>query len=200
VPSPILPAALGVASLVALGRFLNRRRLPRAPADAALVFGRGSEWKSSGRIRTAASIFHRGVVRHLVVSGGVPANGVSEAERFRRGLLAAGVPDGCISLEDRATNTAENCTFSLPILRRHGARSVVLVMSDFEGVRAHLTAQKAWGGEMEIFDCHAPSPGHWSPHGWWLTREGWYWTWHTVSRLFRYGLLPCLWRGSSGRW
>ena len=109
-PSPILPA-LAVAALVALGRFLNRRRLPRgAPADAALVFGTGSEWKSASRIETAAALFHRGVVRHLVVSGGVPAAGVTEAERFRRGLRAAGVPDACISLEDRATNTAENCT------------------------------------------------------------------------------------------
>ncbi len=182
--------------LVAFGRFLNRRRLPGTNrADAALVFGTGVEWKARARIATAAELFHRGVVRHLIVSGGVPVNGLTEAEQFRRALVAAGIPDRYISLEDQASNTAENCTLSLPVLRRHGFRSVVLVMSDFEGIRAHLTARKAWrGAGIEIFDCHAPSPGHWAPHSWWLTREGWYWSWHTVSRLFRYRLLPHLWR------
>jgi uncharacterized SAM-binding protein YcdF (DUF218 family) len=187
-----------VGGLAALGRFLDRRRLPPpgVVADAALVFGTGAEWKARSRCETAAALFHQGRVRWLIVSGCVPREGMTEAERFRRALVELGVPAERILLEDRATNTAENCAFSLSILQRLGFRSVVLVMSDFEGIRAHLTARRAWAGQgIRIYDAHAPSPGYWSRHTWWLTREGRRWTWHTVSRLFRYGLLRHLWSG-----
>ncbi|HEX7242531.1 MAG TPA: YdcF family protein [Longimicrobiaceae bacterium] len=192
----LLPLAV-LGGLSALGRFLDRRRLPPPgePADAALVFGAGAEWKARSRCETAAGLYRRGTVRNLVVTGGAPVEGVTEAERFRRMLVGLGVPAERIFTEDRAANTAENCTRSLPVLREHGFRSVVLVMSDFEGIRAHLTARRAWSGEgIRIYDAHAPSPGRWSRHGWWLTREGRRWTWHTVSRLFRYRLLPHLLR------
>ncbi len=186
-----------VGTLAALGRFLDRRHLPPpgVVADAALVFGTGEAWKAGPRCETAAALYHQGRVRWLIVSGCVPKEGLTEAERFRRTLVELGVPAGRILLEDRATNTAENCALSLPILQRHGFRSVVLVMSDFEGIRAHLTARRAWAGQgIRIYDAHAPSPGYWGRHTWWLTRGGWRWTWHTVSRLFRYRLLPYLWR------
>jgi hypothetical protein len=71
---------------------------------------------------------------------------------------------------------------------------VVLVMSDFKGIRAQRTAKKARRGQgIRLDDWHAPSPGHRIPHTWWLSREGWRWTWHTISRLFRYRLLRYLW-------
>ena len=191
-----IPLAL-LAGAAALGRFLDRRRLPPPgeSADVALVFGTGAEWKARGRCEVAARLYHERRVRRLVVSGGVPVGGVCEADRFRDALVALGVPADRIECEPCATNTAENCALALPILRRHGARSVVLVMSDFEGIRAHLTARRAWIGEnFTVWDAHAPSPGHWHRTWWWASREGRRWTWHTVSRLFRYRLLPFLWR------
>lgn len=195
----LLVVALAVVAAAAgLGPFLDRRPLPAAPADAALVFGASTEWKARARWTTAAELYHAGVVRHVIVSGGVvvPGTGISEAEWFRRGLVALGVPDGRILPEERATHTGENVAFALPILRAHGFRSVVLVMSDFEGIRAHLTARKAWRGHgIRIYDRHAPSPGHWGRWTWWLTREGRRWTWYTVTRLVRYRLLPHLWIG-----
>lgn len=192
----LLPLTV-LGSFAALGRFLDRRRLPPPGqvADAALVFGTGAEWKARSRCQTAAALYHSGRVHYLVVSGGVPKQGITEAEQFRRALAELGVPEERILAEDRATNTAENCEFCLCILQQHGFRSVVLVMSDFEGIRAHLTAKRAWAGEdIRIYDAHAPSPGYWDRHSWWLTREGRRWTWHTVSRLFRYRLLPHLWQ------
>jgi uncharacterized SAM-binding protein YcdF (DUF218 family) len=192
----LLTAAAVPLALGGLGCWIDRRRLPSTPADAALVFGASTEWKARARWTTVAELYHAGVVRHVVVSGGptVPGQGVSEAEWFRRNLLALGVPDARILVEDRATHTGENAAFALPILRAHGFRSVVLVMSDFEGIRAHLTARRAWRGHgIAIYDRHAPSPGHWGRCTWWLTREGRRWTWYTLPRLFRYRLLPYLW-------
>ncbi len=191
--------AVALAScLVAVGMFLNRRRLPAEPADVAIVFGTGLDWKAETRWKTAAVVFHRGLARQLIVSGGVPMpglDGMTEAEWFRARLVDAGVPGERIHLENRATNTGENVTFSTPILAAHSWTRVILVMSDFEGIRAHLTARRAWRGRgIAIFDCHAASIGHWSEWTWWLSKEGWQLTWYTVPRLFRYRLLPYLWR------
>jgi uncharacterized SAM-binding protein YcdF (DUF218 family) len=189
---------VGPGLLAAVGLFLNRRKLPDQPADAALVFGTGLDWKAETRVRAAVAAYNRGLARHLIVSGGVPMpglGGVTEAEWFRARLLAHGVPSDRIHVENRATNTAENVEFAMPILIAHGWTRVLLIMSDFEGIRAHLTARRAWFGQgMTIYDGHATSTGHWNAWTWWLSREGWHLTWYTVPRLFRYRLVPYLWR------
>jgi uncharacterized SAM-binding protein YcdF (DUF218 family) len=186
-----------ITALVSLGHVLNRRRLPSMSADAALVFGTGLPWKALARIRTAAQLFHHGRVRYLIVSGGVliPGTTMTEATWFRDALVRRGVPNERILVETQATNTAENATYALPIIQAQHFQRVVLVMSDFEGMRAHLTAKRAWYGQgFKIYDCHAPSTGHWNPWTWWLSREGWSLTWYTVSRLVRYRLWSYLWR------
>lgn len=190
-------AALLLATLIGLGHFLNRRKLPPHSADVGLVFGTGLDWKAQARINMAAQLYHQGVVRNLIVSGGVLVPGTNETEAawFRDQLVQRGVPEKHILQEPQATNTAENASYSLPIIRAHGFRSVVLIMSDFEGIRAHLTAKRAWQGQgLVLYDCHAPSVGHWNAWSWWLSRGGWSLTWYTVPRLFRYRLLGYLWR------
>jgi uncharacterized SAM-binding protein YcdF (DUF218 family) len=186
----------GGGALIALGHMLNRRRLPPAPVDAALVFGTGLAWKAQTRCATAARLYHRGLVRYLIVSGGVPIPGTctTEAAWFRELLIAQGVPASRILIESRSTNTAENVEFALPIIMEQRFAAVVLVMSDFEGIRAHLTAKRAWRSHgITIYDDHAPSIGRWSPWTWWLTRAGWGLTLYTVPRLFRYRLWRYLW-------
>ena len=188
---------LCLAALISLGHALNRRRLPSTPADVALVFGTGLRWKAQARIDMAAQLFQHGLVRFLIVSGGVvvPGTTITEAAWFREALIRRGVPGECILLEDRATNTAENVSYALPIIRAQRFQSVVLVMSDFEGLRAHLTAKRAWDGQgLTIYDCHALSTGHWNPWTWWLSCEGWSLTCYTVLRLIRYRLWIYLWR------
>jgi uncharacterized SAM-binding protein YcdF (DUF218 family) len=184
--------------LAGVGVFLNRRKLPLEPVDVALVFGTGLDWKAESRVTAAVAAFGRGLAPQLIVSGGVlmpGLGGMTEAEWFRDRLVERGVPSERIHLEDRATNTAENVEFSTPILEFHGWRRVLLIMSDFEGIRAHLSARRAWYGRgIDVFDLHADSTSHWNQWTWWLSREGWHLTWYTVPRLFRYRLLPYLWR------
>jgi uncharacterized SAM-binding protein YcdF (DUF218 family) len=194
----IAVALLGLACLAALlGHAIALHRPPHTPADVALVFGCGQPWKALARCRHALSLYQRGMVRHLIVSGGVPMHDDArlEADWFADWLIAHGVPAAAISRENRATNTHENVAYAWPVIAARGAQSVVLVMSDFEAIRAHLTARRAWWGQpIRIYDDHAPSPGHWHPYTWWLSREGWRLTCYTVPRLFRYRLLPYLWR------
>jgi uncharacterized SAM-binding protein YcdF (DUF218 family) len=180
-----------ISALVSLGHALNRRRLPAATADVALVFGTGLPWKAHARVSQAAQLFHQQRVVYLIASGGVfmPGTTITEAAWFRDALIRSGVPDERILMEDRATNTAENATYALPIILARQFQRIVLVMSDYEGLRAHLTAKRAWADQgLTIYDCHAPSPGHWHDWTWWLSREGWSLTWYTVTRLVRYRL------------
>ena len=186
-----------VSILIGVGFFLKKENLPQRTADAALVFGTGLAWKAKARYSHAAKLFQQGIVRNIIVSGGVSVKrvGLTEAAWFKEELLGLGVPAERIFLEYRATNAAENVEFALPILKQQRFTSIVLVMSDFTGIRAHLTAKRALlGCEIEIYNSHAPSSGHWNPWSWWLTKEGWQLTKYVVVRLFRYKLLPYLWK------
>src|SRR5262245_12425386 len=139
----VVVALILIALLIGLGHFLNRRRMPSRPVDAALVFGTGLGWKAATRLRTAEALFDAGLIRQAIVSGGVPmhdGSGMTEAEWLKARLVAHGVPVDRVLVENRATNTHENAAFSLPIITANGIRSIVLVMSDFEGIRAYLTA------------------------------------------------------------
>ncbi len=187
----ILPVAIFLAFLILIGKLLNTRKLPRDVADAALVFGTGNSWKGRARCAVASDLLRGGFVQEVIVSGGVAVidHGLTEAEWFRSILIDEGVPEDCIILENRATNTKQNVDYALDIIREKGFSSIVLVMSDFEGLRAHLTAAKSWSGQgISIYDWHAPSPGHWSENWWWLSSEGRSLTWYAVSRIYSYSL------------
>ena len=193
----LVATAAVLAPLLGIGWFFDRRHRPSAPADVALVFGCGTAWKAETRLKTALELHRQGLAPHVIVSGGVPVPAVAmtEAEWFRDRLVRDGVPAECIHMENRARNTAENVAFAWPILEAHGWRRVILVMSDFEGIRAHLTARRAWRGKgVTLYDCHAQSGTRWHRWWWWTSRDGWALTWYTLPRLFRYRLLPYLWR------
>ncbi|MFD4438670.1 YdcF family protein [Nocardia sp. NPDC058519] len=65
----------------------------------------------------------------VIVTGGNPQNGISEAEAMRRWLVARGLPGDRIHVEDRAGSTVQNALFSTRLLRDLGATSAVVVTS-----------------------------------------------------------------------
>ncbi|WP_336083731.1 YdcF family protein [Nocardia sp. SSK8] len=65
----------------------------------------------------------------VVVTGGNPQNGISEAEAMRRWLIGRGLPADRIHVEDRAGSTVQNALFSSRLLRDLGATSAVVVTS-----------------------------------------------------------------------
>ncbi|WP_278264453.1 YdcF family protein [Nocardia sp. AG03] len=65
----------------------------------------------------------------VVVTGGNPQNGISEAEAMRRWLIGRGLPADRIHVEDRAGSTVQNALFSTRLLRDLGATSAVVVTS-----------------------------------------------------------------------
>jgi uncharacterized SAM-binding protein YcdF (DUF218 family) len=102
---------------------------------------------SSDRIWHAARLFHRGVAPRIIVSGGAYAvqtgqasPSQTEAVAMRQFLLALGVPDDRIVMEEKSLNTIENMRETHALV---GAAPVALVTSAYHMPRALRLAREA---------------------------------------------------------
>jgi uncharacterized SAM-binding protein YcdF (DUF218 family) len=72
----------------------------------------------------------------IIVTGGNPQNGVTEAAQMRRMLMMLGVPNSRIIVEDRANSTVQNAQFSVPLAKQAGTSGIILVTSTTHQDRA----------------------------------------------------------------
>jgi uncharacterized SAM-binding protein YcdF (DUF218 family) len=72
----------------------------------------------------------------IIVTGGNPQNGVTEAAQMRRMLLMLNFPDSRIIVEDRANSTVQNAQFSVPLAKQAGTSGIILVTSSTHQGRA----------------------------------------------------------------
>ena len=100
----------------------------------------------------------------LVCSGGLgrltrDSWAESEAVKFRREAVNAGVPEERILLEEHSTNTGENLCFSRMLLETHKiqARSAILVHKPYMERRAFATARQVWP-ELDVVVTSPPLP------------------------------------------
>lgn len=98
------------------------------------------------RIDAAATYLHENPNTIAVVSGGQGSDeGISEAQCIYNGLVQRGVASERIWLEDQATSTWENLSFSMELIQeKAGYRpdQIGLVTSDFHLYRGKLFAEK----------------------------------------------------------
>ncbi len=66
----------------------------------------------------------------------VVVSGDGDGARIARKMVRSGVPQNKVILEPNSKSTQENAEFSVPILRKHGAKRVVIVTSWFHSRRA----------------------------------------------------------------
>jgi len=105
-------------------------------ADVIIVLGGGED----GTIRRAehgAALYAVGYAPFMICTGGVGEDDISEAERCAQRLIALGVPESAIVLEEESLSTEENAIESRAIMDRQGWQSAVLVSDDFHLWRAH---------------------------------------------------------------
>lgn len=81
------------------------------------------------RLRSGVAAATASPLSPIVVTGGNPQLGRTEAAVMRDRLVADGIPAERIHVEDRATDTPTNATFTAPILRSLGATNAVLATS-----------------------------------------------------------------------
>ncbi|RDI49903.1 YdcF family protein [Nocardia mexicana] len=72
----------------------------------------------------------------IVVTGGNPENGITEAQVMADWLVGRGIPPHRIHIEDRAESTIENAEYSAEMMGTIGANSAVLVTSSDHVQRA----------------------------------------------------------------
>jgi uncharacterized SAM-binding protein YcdF (DUF218 family) len=72
----------------------------------------------------------------IIVTGGNPKNGNTEAGQMRQMLMLLGFPDNRIIVEDKANSTVQNARFSVPLAKRAGTSGIILVTSTTHQGRA----------------------------------------------------------------
>ncbi len=72
----------------------------------------------------------------IIVTGGNPRNGNTEAGQMRKMLRPFGVPDYRIIVEDKANSTVQNARFSVPLAEEADTSGIILVTSSTHQERA----------------------------------------------------------------
>jgi uncharacterized SAM-binding protein YcdF (DUF218 family) len=72
----------------------------------------------------------------VIVTGGNPKNGNTEAGQMRNMLMLLGFPDNRVIVEDKATSTVQNARFSVPLAEKAGTSGIILVTSSTHQGRA----------------------------------------------------------------
>ncbi|WP_059173128.1 ElyC/SanA/YdcF family protein [Bacillus sp. FJAT-27445] len=65
----------------------------------------------------------------IIVTGGVPKEGITEADAMNKWLNANGIAADRIIMENKSTDTVENALFTTAILEKEGLKDVTLVTS-----------------------------------------------------------------------
>jgi uncharacterized SAM-binding protein YcdF (DUF218 family) len=65
----------------------------------------------------------------IIVTGGVPKQGNTEAKLMKEWLISKGIAEGRILTEDKSTDTVENALFTTAILEKEGLKDVTIVTS-----------------------------------------------------------------------
>lgn len=72
----------------------------------------------------------------IIVTGGNPRNGNTEAGQMRKMLMLLGFPDNRIIVEDTANSTVQNARLSVPLAKKADASGIILVTSSTHQGRA----------------------------------------------------------------
>lgn len=84
----------------------------------------------------------------IIVTGGNPKNGRTEAGQMRNMLMLLGFPANRIIVEDRANSTVQNAQFSVPLAKEAGTSGIILVTSSTHQDRADGNFADAGGNVL----------------------------------------------------
>jgi uncharacterized SAM-binding protein YcdF (DUF218 family) len=141
---------MALATAMAVGGFVPAVSQAAPPAPAVKDFSKpaivilGYGLNPDGTMRT---ILRRRVLTGLavaqffpqspvIVTGGNPQNGSTEADKMRNMLRILGFPDDRIIVENKANSTVQNAQFSVPLAKKAGTSGIILVTSTTHQGRA----------------------------------------------------------------
>jgi uncharacterized SAM-binding protein YcdF (DUF218 family) len=172
--------------LLCFGFWLRHETHFDETADVAIVMG-SIPRKAIPRIQKAADLYHKGLVRKLILTGKPFVGDLTEARWLYNQAIKLGIDEADLFLEEQATNSLENMRYCHPIIKANGFRSVIVIQQEFSQVRGYLTARKQFADlSLKLINQPASAQPYWEKWTWMFHRIGWRYTWATVSRLIRY--------------
>ncbi|WP_456380097.1 YdcF family protein [Thiolapillus sp.] len=90
------------------------------------------------RLLHAAALYKAGKAPVLLLTGGNAAGFEPEALSMKKILLALGIPDKAMVLEEASRNTRQNAEYSAAILRAQAVNKILLVTSAYHMRRARI--------------------------------------------------------------
>lgn len=110
------------------------------PAIVVLGYGLKPDgtmrWILHTRVLAALAVAQMFPQAPIIVTGGNPRNGNTEAEQMGKMLRLYGTPRDRIILEERSSSTEQNARFSVPLAQEAGASGIILVTSSSHQERA----------------------------------------------------------------
>ena len=100
------------------------------------------------RVLAGMAVGHMFPQSPIIVTGGNPRNGNTEAGQMRKMLRLYGIPEERIIVEDRANSTVQNAQFSVPLARDAGTSGIILVTSSSHQDRADGNFADAGGNVL----------------------------------------------------
>lgn len=140
--------AAGICVFFSVNMILSAEK-PLEKTEAVIILGcqvRGEEPSAmlKNRLDAALDVLRENPEAVCIASGGKGDNeNISEAECMRRYLIANGIEDERIYVEDKSESTEENIAFSRDILENLGiSDNIMIVTSEFHQYRAAVYAAK----------------------------------------------------------
>lgn len=138
-----LPAVLALGVITSSAQTaLADQPVPHGPDTAIVILGFGLRPDGSMRPELIERL-RAGYVRAfistaspVIVTGGNPHAGVTEARVMADWLIAHGLPSQRIYLEPSARSTVENAEYSAQVMNQIGSRDAVLITSGYHLPRA----------------------------------------------------------------
>lgn len=133
--------------------------------DAGIILGGLSGYDKGGighfggnadRFIQTANLYHRGIIKKIIVSGGtgkLSQDEPPEAIFLRQEFIFNGVPDSNIVIENRSRNTSENAIFSKQIIDSLGLKSPFVLITSAEHMRRSVSVFKKVGFDCISFPC-----------------------------------------------
>lgn len=147
----ILFVLLGVVAWIGLHSawtiFAGVNAQPK-PADVAIVLGTRVErsgapsWRLRERLGRAFELYQNGVVKKIIVSGGLGREGHQEADVMREYLIQRGVLDENIFVDRNGYDTYETARSAQEIMNAQNFRSAVVVSHYYHLPRAIITLKR----------------------------------------------------------
>ena len=159
------------------------------PADCIIVLGAGTDGREPNpvfreRLNHAVTLYSAGYSDVILLTGGLtPGNEHSDAYIAGQYLLALGIPEEDILLEERSTITQENIKYAKEIMDSRGFSTAVVVSDPLHMKRSMLMAKDY---EIKAFPSPTPTTRYqtWRTKIPFLMREIFFYTGYRICRPF----------------